>query len=70
LQTLFEPRVSVLHTATIVANSTMHCGTTKDTFLRDNLEWLGKATAWSKFTTTAGLGVIHKVELLYFLSLV
>eukprot|EP01126_Amoeba_proteus_P011686 TRINITY_DN1475_c0_g1_i16.p1 TRINITY_DN1475_c0_g1~~TRINITY_DN1475_c0_g1_i16.p1 ORF type:complete len:623 (+),score=162.68 TRINITY_DN1475_c0_g1_i16:1338-3206(+) len=38
----------------------MHCGTTKDTFLRENLEWLSRAIAWSKFTTTAGLGVIHK----------
>jgi 26S proteasome regulatory subunit N2 len=60
IKSLFEPRISVLHTATIVANSIMHCGTTKDTFLRENLEWLVKATAWSKFTTTAGLGVIHK----------
>lgn len=60
IKSLFEPRISVLHTATIVANSIMHCGTTKDTFLRENLEWLGKAIAWSKFTTTAGLGVIHK----------
>jgi len=60
IKSLFEPRISVLHTATIVTNSIMHCGTTKDTFLRDNLEWLGKAIAWSKFTTTAGLGVIHK----------
>jgi len=57
---LFEPRQSVLHTATIVANSVMHCGTTKDTFLRENLDWLSKAVAWAKFTTTAGLGVIHK----------
>eukprot|EP01127_Copromyxa_protea_P014006 TRINITY_DN383_c0_g1_i2.p1 TRINITY_DN383_c0_g1~~TRINITY_DN383_c0_g1_i2.p1 ORF type:complete len:979 (-),score=262.92 TRINITY_DN383_c0_g1_i2:24-2570(-) len=60
---LFEPRISVLHTATIVSNSIMHCGTTKDTFLRENLEWLSKAVAWSKFTTTAGLGVIHKGHL-------
>lgn len=38
----------------------MHCGTTSDTFLRENLEWLGKASNWSKFTATAALGVIHK----------
>ena len=38
----------------------MHAGTTCDVFLRDNLEWLGRATNWSKFTATVGLGVIHK----------
>ncbi len=32
----------------------MHCGTTVDTFLRDNLEWLKKATNWAKFSATAG----------------
>lgn len=39
----------------------MHCGTTSDQFLRDNLDWLAKATNWAKFTATASLGVIHKV---------
>jgi len=38
----------------------MHSGTTSDIFLRENLEWLGLANNWSKFTATAGLGVIHK----------
>ena len=38
----------------------MHSGTTSDQFLRDNLEWLGKASNWAKFSATAGLGVIHK----------
>ena len=38
----------------------MHCGTTTDTFLRDNLEWLSRATYWAKFTATASLGDIHK----------
>jgi 26S proteasome regulatory subunit N2 len=38
----------------------MHAGTTSDTFLRDNLEWLALASNWSKFSATAGLGVIHK----------
>jgi 26S proteasome regulatory subunit N2 len=59
----FEPRQSILHNATIVANALMHSGTTHDTFLRDNLDWLGKATNWAKFSTTAGLGVIHKGHL-------
>ena len=41
----------------------MHAGTTIDTFFRDNLEWLGKAVNWSKFTATAALGVIHRGNL-------
>lgn len=43
----------------------MHCGTTSDTFLRNNLEWLSRATNWAKFTATASLGVIHKVGRLH-----
>ena len=38
----------------------MHAGTTSDVFLHENLEWLGKASNWSKFSATAALGVIHK----------
>lgn len=30
---------SVCHSATVFANSLMHCGTTVDAFLRDNLDW-------------------------------
>uniref|UniRef100_G3P3M1 26S proteasome non-ATPase regulatory subunit 1 n=1 Tax=Gasterosteus aculeatus aculeatus TaxID=481459 RepID=G3P3M1_GASAC len=48
-------RNSVCHTATVIANSFMHTGTTKKT-----LEWLARATNWAKFTATASLGVIHK----------
>jgi hypothetical protein len=33
----------------------------KDTFLHENLGWLSKAVSWP-ITTTAGLGVIHKVR--------
>lgn len=58
-----ESRNSVCHSAAIVANALMHCGTTVDTFLRDNLEWLSRATNWAKFSATAGLGVIHKGHL-------
>lgn len=59
-KSVLEPRNSITHGATIFANSTMNAGTTKDLFLRENLEWLAKATNWSKFSATAGLGVIHK----------
>lgn len=51
---------SVLHNATIIANSFMHSGTCVDKFLRDNLDWLSQATNWAKFTATASMGVIHK----------
>jgi 26S proteasome regulatory subunit N2 len=53
-------RNSICHTATVICNSLMHCGTTSDQFLRDNLDWLGRATNWAKFTATSSLGVIHK----------
>lgn len=53
-------RNTICHTATVIANSFMHSGTTTDKFLRDNLEWLGRATNWAKFTATSSLGVIHK----------
>ena len=55
-----EPRNSVCHGATVFANAMMNASTTNDSFLRENLDWLAKATNWSKFSATAGLGVIHK----------
>ncbi|GLT68610.1 hypothetical protein SLA2020_408220 [Shorea laevis] len=58
-----EMRNSVCHSATIHANAIMHTGTTVDTFLRDNLDWLSRATNWAKFSATAGLGVIHRGHL-------
>eukprot|EP00249_Psilotum_nudum_P023630 c28942_g1_i2 orf=532-3591(-) len=58
-----EIRNSVCHSATIYSNALMHAGTTVDTFLRENLEWLSRATNWAKFSATAGLGVIHKGHL-------
>ncbi|KAG2577491.1 hypothetical protein PVAP13_6NG102800 [Panicum virgatum] len=58
-----EMRNSVCHSATICSNAIMHAGTTVDTFLRENLEWLGRATNWAKFSATAGLGVIHRGHL-------
>ncbi|MCO5552254.1 hypothetical protein L7F22_005766 [Adiantum nelumboides] len=58
-----ELRNSVCHSATIYANALMHAGTTVDTFLRENLDWLSRATNWAKFSATAGLGVIHRGHL-------
>lgn len=60
---LLEGRNSIFHSAVTFANAFMHLGTTDDTFFRKNLEWLGKASNWSKFSATAALGVIHKGNL-------
>jgi len=59
-QTKDAVRNSVCHSATVIANGLMSCGTTSDTFLRDNLDWLARAVNWAKFTATASIGVIHK----------
>ena len=59
-QTKDAVRVSICHTATLIANGFMHCGTAHDNFLRDNLEWLGRATNWAKLSATASLGSIHR----------
>ncbi|KAK6434291.1 proteasome regulatory particle base subunit [Oleoguttula sp. CCFEE 5521] len=58
-----EARNSIFHTSVTFANAFMHAGTTIDSFFRDNLEWLGKAVNWSKFSATAALGVIHRGNL-------
>ncbi|CDK25608.1 unnamed protein product [Kuraishia capsulata CBS 1993] len=58
-----DGRNSIFHSAITFQNAFMHAGTTDDSFFRSNLEWLGKATNWSKFSATAALGVIHKGNL-------
>ncbi|KAK6205246.1 armadillo-type protein [Scheffersomyces amazonensis] len=60
---LLEGRSSIFHSAVTFANAFMHAGTTDDSFFRNNLEWLGRANNWSKFSATAALGVIHKGNL-------
>lgn len=59
IKSAVDARNSVCHSAAIFANALMHSGTTVDTFLRENLDWLGRATNWAKFSATAGLGAIH-----------
>ena len=59
----FDAKNSVLHGATVLANALMHCGTTSDSFLRDNLDWLARASNWAKFSATSSLGVIHRGHL-------
>lgn len=58
-----EARNSIFHSAVTFANAFMHAGTTVDTFIRDNLPWLARASNWSKFSATAALGVIHRGHL-------
>uniref|UniRef100_A0A7E4UMT8 26S proteasome non-ATPase regulatory subunit 1 n=1 Tax=Panagrellus redivivus TaxID=6233 RepID=A0A7E4UMT8_PANRE len=53
-------RMACTHNATVIANGLMHVGTTCDDFLRDNLEWISKATNWNKFNAVATLGLIHR----------
>jgi len=59
MKSTLDNRSSLNHSALIFANSVAHAGTTVDTFLRDNLDWLARASSWSKFSATACLGVIH-----------
>ncbi|XP_665972.1 PSMD1 protein [Cryptosporidium hominis TU502] len=54
-----DQRSTISHTALVMSHGLMQAGTTCDVFLRNNLEWLGKATHWSRFSTAASLGVIH-----------
>ncbi|GKA13574.1 26S proteasome non-ATPase regulatory subunit 1 homolog A-like protein, partial [Tanacetum coccineum] len=58
-----EMRDSIFHSATIYANALMHVGTTIDIFLRENMDWLSKATKVAKIGATTGLGVIHRGHL-------
>lgn len=58
-----EARNSIYHSAVTFMNAFAHAGTTSDQFLRDNLQWLGRASNWSKFSATGALGVIHKGNL-------
>ncbi len=64
-----DARNSVYHSAMTFANAFTNAGTTSDRFLRDNLDWLAKASNWSKFTVTASLGVINKGNLKESISL-
>jgi 26S proteasome regulatory subunit N2 len=52
-------RSSMLHNAIVITHSLMNAGTTDTTFLRENLDWMGKASNWAKFTATASIGVVH-----------
>lgn len=63
LRDSLEPRSSIFHSAVTFSTAIMNAGTTSDSFFKDNLDWLGKAVNWSKFSATAALGVIQKGNL-------
>ena len=50
---------SITHGACVWANGIMNSMTTNDSFLRDNINWVAKATNWSRFSATASIGMIH-----------
>ncbi|KAI3626445.1 hypothetical protein CBS9595_001806 [Malassezia furfur] len=58
-----DAHYSAYHSAVSLSNAFMNAGTSSDEFLRENLDWLAKASNWSKFTATAALGVLHKGNL-------
>lgn len=57
------PGNAALNHALVVSHGYMQCGTSVDTFLRSNLDWLGKAANWHKFSACASQGVVHKGRL-------
>lgn len=50
---------SINHGACVWANGIMNALTTNDSFLRENLNWVAKATNWNRFSATASIGMIH-----------
>lgn len=66
---ILESRNSINHSAVTFNNAFMNAGTCSDKFLRENLDWLSKASNWSKFSATAALGVIHRGNLDYGFSI-
>ncbi|ODQ67787.1 26S proteasome regulatory complex, non-ATPase subcomplex, Rpn2/Psmd1 subunit [Nadsonia fulvescens var. elongata DSM 6958] len=62
-KSFLDGRNSVFHSAVTFENAFLHVGTTADSFFRRNLDWLSKATNWTKFSATAALGVIHRGNL-------
>jgi len=49
----------MLQGATIWSNAMMNAFTTNDTFLQDNMSWVGQAKNWNRFSATSSLGMIH-----------
>ena len=60
LKNAIDPKNSVCHAAVIFSNGFMSAYTCDDSFLRNNLDWVAKATNWNKFNAVASLGSIHQ----------
>lgn len=60
LKNLTDSKNSICHSAVVFANSLMSAYTCDDSFLRNNLDWVAKATNWNKFNAVASLGCIHQ----------
>eukprot|EP00300_Choanocystis_sp_HF-7_P003758 c12866_g1_i1.p1 GENE.c12866_g1_i1~~c12866_g1_i1.p1 ORF type:complete len:1032 (+),score=269.35 c12866_g1_i1:412-3096(+) len=58
-KTVVEARSSALYTGLVACNAIMHAGTTNDSFLRANLDWLRQAQNWAKFSAIGSLGLIR-----------
>eukprot|EP00934_Nitzschia_sp_Nitz4_P003634 Nitzschia sp. Nitz4//scaffold3_size479765//185174//188503//NITZ4_000076-RA/size479765-processed-gene-1.443-mRNA-1//-1//CDS//3329550686//3624//frame0 len=52
-------RSSLLHGAAVMTHSFLYAGTTDDSFVREQIDWMKKSTNWAKFSATASLGVVH-----------
>ncbi|KAL8270614.1 hypothetical protein Esti_005435 [Eimeria stiedai] len=55
-----DARLSLLHHGLLLAHALQQSGTGCDVFLRRNLEWMGRAANWSKYSATASIGAIHR----------
>eukprot|EP00164_Ancoracysta_twista_P002156 GFYU01002846.1.p1 GENE.GFYU01002846.1~~GFYU01002846.1.p1 ORF type:complete len:990 (+),score=411.16 GFYU01002846.1:151-3120(+) len=62
-KTAMENTRSICHTAVVFSYAIMQAGTTQDTYIRENLDWFGRAANWARFSGTASFGVIHKGHL-------
>ena len=59
LKTAVEKGGSVVHLGVILTHSLINSHTGNDKFLKENIEWVSKATNWARFCATSSLGVIH-----------
>lgn len=50
---------SILHGAAVWSYAMMNAYTENDTFLKDNMSWVGGLSNWNRFNATASIGVIH-----------
>ncbi|KAH8609694.1 putative HEAT repeats protein [Trypanosoma vivax] len=59
IKNFIDVRKKAAHNATVIAHALMYSGTTIDTFLHSDIDWLSNANYWAKFVATASIGVVH-----------